>query len=127
MEPSDRLRPHPRERLPSAEVVDLASAVSGLRAEAHDAVAGHRQIALGRHGPVTLLLFAFDAGGYLQDHQAGGVVTIHVLRGRVQLSVGEDAHEMAAGQLVTLAPQVRHAVRASEPSELLVTVHKLPD
>ncbi len=126
MEPSDRLRPHPRDRWPDkTQIVDLTSAVAGLRAEAHQAIAGHHQIALGRHGPVTLLLFVFEKGGLLKEHEAEGVVTIHVLSGHLEVAVGERTCELRGGQLLILAPRLRHAVRALEPSETLVTVHKL--
>ena len=71
MAPPDRLRPHPRDRWPDkTQLIDLTAAVTGLRAETHHAIAGHRQIALGRDGPVTLLLFVFESGGFLKEANA---------------------------------------------------------
>lgn len=107
-------------------MVDLGSAIAGLRAEAHPAISGHHQIALGRHGPVTLLLFVFEKGGFLKEHEAEGVVTIHALSGHLEVAVGEHTCELRGNQLLMVAPRLRHAVRALEPSEMLVTVHKLP-
>ena len=128
MEPPDRLRPHPRDRWPDpTQVIDLASAVAGLRSEPHQAIAGHHQIALGRHGPVTLLLFVFEQGGLLNEHQAEGVVTIQVLRGALEVAAGEAMYPLRAGQLLLLPPRIPHSLRALEPSETLVTVHKHTD
>ena len=125
MEPPDRLRPHPSDRWShEVKVIDLTSAVAGLHAEGYPAIAGHRQIALGRHGPVTLLLFVFEKGGLLKQHQAEGVVTIHALNGHLEVAIGDQLSEIKQGQLLILPPRLRHSVRALEPSEMLVSVHK---
>lgn len=126
MSTEERLRPHPESRLADpTQVVDLEAAVRMLRAEAHAAVAGHRQITMFRNGPVTLVVFVFATGGHLKEHQTDGVVTIQVLAGQLAVDVGTQAHELGAGQLVALAPGVPHSVRALSPSEMLLTVHMI--
>ncbi len=118
-----RLREHPQERFAGpAHSIDLTIAAAALRAEPHAAVAGHRQIALYRQGPLTQVLFLFDAGGHLKEHRADGVVTIHVLSGRLSVRVADAAHELAAGQLVVLPPNTSHTVMAPVPAEMLLTV-----
>ncbi len=57
---------------------------SELGAEPHASVSGHRQIAVVRHGPVTIIQFVFEEGGLVREHRAEGVVTIHVLNGRLR-------------------------------------------
>lgn len=127
MTPDDRLRTHPKERLAAAvQQVDLADAAARLRAEAHASVAGHRQVALVRHGPLTMILFAFDAGGLLKEHQADGEVIIHVLRGRLSVAVAGESVELTAGTLVALAPGQRHSVSASEECDMLLTIARVP-
>jgi len=124
---TDRLRPHPEDRLASAvQVVSFAATAARLRAEPHAPVSGHRQIAVFRHGPVTMLQFVFEAGGLLKEHQADGVVTIQALTGRLMVIAEEEPHELGPGELVALAPGVLHSVRAIEASEMLLTVHRLP-
>jgi quercetin dioxygenase-like cupin family protein len=124
----ERLRPHPEDRLAApVQVVDLASAAAELRAEKHAAVAGHRQIAVVRHGPVTIIQFVFDEGGLLKQHRADGVVTIHVLEGRLKVIVDEEAREIGRDELMALAPGVMHSVLALAPSDMLLTVHRMPD
>jgi quercetin dioxygenase-like cupin family protein len=122
----ERLRPHPEDRLAApVQVVDLAAAAAELRAEPHKPVSGHRQIAVIRHGPVTIILLVFEAGGLLKEHRAEGVVTIHVLSGGLQVVLDEEARDVASGELLALAPGVLHSVRAKVPSEILLTVHRL--
>jgi quercetin dioxygenase-like cupin family protein len=123
----ERLRPHPEDRLTSlVQVVDLAAAAAGLRSEPHAPVSGHRQIAVVRHGPVTIIQFVFDTGGLLKEHRAEGVVTIHVLSGRLKIVADEESRDVGQGELMALAPGVPHSVLALAPSEMLLTVHRLP-
>jgi quercetin dioxygenase-like cupin family protein len=125
MSPSRRLRQHPQDRLfASVQIVDLTSVAIQLTAEPHDSIAGHRQIAVFRHGPVTVLLFSFQAEGLLKEHQTDGVVTIQSLAGRLAVLAEDKVMELGPGQLLALAPRVRHTVRALEASRMLLTVHK---
>jgi quercetin dioxygenase-like cupin family protein len=128
MNPPERLRQHPENRLASpVMVVDLKAAAQGLRAEPHPAISGHRQIAIARHGPVTSILFVFDADGLIKEHSAEGTVMIQVLAGRLQVLADEEVREVKAGELMAIAPGVPHSVRALAPSEMLLTVHLLPN
>lgn len=124
MPESGRLRQHPNHRFDApAHCLDLAGIASALRAEAHPAVSGHRQITIYKHAQATLVLYVFEQGGEIPDHDAEGVVTIHVLSGRLVVQVGDEDHALAAGQVLALAPCVPHSVRAIETAEMLLTVH----
>ena len=109
------------------QVVDLAAAAAELRAEPHAPVAGHRQIAVVRHGPVTIIQFVFDEGGLLKQHRADGVVTIHVLEGELKVIADDEAHEIGRDEILALAPGVMHSVLALAPSDMLLTVHRIPE
>ena len=126
MSSTERLREHPEARLASpVQLVDLAETADRLRAEPHPSVAGHRQIAVFRHGPVTLVHFVFDPDGLLKEHRAEGVVIIQALAGRLLVQAQNKSHELEAGKLLALAPGVPHTVRALAPSEMVLTIHKL--
>lgn len=124
MPTSDRLRPHPEERLAApVQLVDLTETAAALRNEAHDSVAGHRQIAVYRHGPVTLVSFVFEPEGILKEHSTDGVVTILALSGHIRVIAEEQAYDLTAGRLLALDPNVPHTVMAVKASEMLLTVH----
>ena len=126
MNTEDRLRTHPKERLaPPMQRIDLSGEIAKLRAEPHGSVTGHRQLALVRRGPVSLILFAFDPDGSIKEHQAEGEVTIHVLNGRIDVIVAGETVSLGSGELVSLAPGQPHSVRASERSEMLLTICKI--
>lgn len=123
MSTEERLREHPGERLANqVQKIGLAEAIAQLRAEPHAATAGHRQVALVRHGPVSLILFLFDLDGYLKEHRTEGVVTIHVLSGWLEVTADGERTELSTGELISLAPGRPHGVRALAPSEMLLTV-----
>ena len=120
-----RLRPPPRERLAaSIQVIDFAETSARLRAEQHCSASGHRQIAIVRHGPVSLILYAFEKNGVLKQHRAAGVVTMQVLAGRIEISAAGVIHDVKPGEVVALAPEVLHSVRALLVSDMLLTVHR---
>lgn len=127
MSKDDRLRTHPRDRLaPATQRVDLREASAGLRAEPHPSVSGHRQLALVRRGPVSVILFAFEKEGLLKEHRADGDVIIQVLTGQLSVNVGDDAIILGPTALLTLAPGQPHSVRAMEDSDMLLTICRAP-
>lgn len=123
MNESDRLRPSPQQRFaPSVQLFDLSAAASQLRAEPLGPRNGHRQVALDRHGPMTLVLFTFEQGGLFKDHQVPGMATLMLTRGYVRVTTEDGDHELRPGQVLTIGPGVVHSVQAPEASEMLLTV-----
>ena len=122
-EQPDRRRQHPSERFhPAQHAIDLGQAAAQLLAEAPSGARTQRQKTLYRHGPVTVALFLFDRGDHMPQHVAEGVVTVHVLQGRLKMSAEGQSHDLTAGQILVLAPGVQHDVRAEEPTRMLLTV-----
>jgi len=120
----ERLRPHPSDRFAGTEhELDLPGALRALRAETKSGANGHRQITLLHHGPVRLLLFAFDEGGRMPQHRAPGWVTIHVLRGLLRVRTPEGEHVIQEGQILALAPDIPHDVDAVDDSDMLLGVY----
>src|SRR5579872_6673187 len=118
-----RLRQHPQERFAAAQIpIDLQTTIARLRSEPNSGEGGHRQETLYRGGGSTVALFAFDRFTGLSEHKAKGVVSMHVLRGRLKITAADRVHELRTGQMLILAPGVGHAVAAEEESEMLVTV-----
>ena len=124
MSEQERLRPHPTGRFSGeSHLFDLNQTLAQLRAEAHAAEHGHRQVTIFHRAPVTQVLFAFEPEGELADHAANGLVTIHALQGHLTVQAAGENYELDAGLMVVLSPGVRHSVRANQASAMLLTVH----
>lgn len=124
----ERTRQAPDERFAGTEhQFELAGEAARLRAEPRPAKDGHRQIVLFRQDPVSLVLFDFEAGGFLVDHVAEGVVTIQVLSGRAEVRTPDAEHVVPAGNLLVLRPGVKHDLATPVATQVLVTVHLTTD
>ncbi len=127
MEPSNPTRDPARERFAAlAHLIDLPEAARSLLAESNPGHQGHRQIALHKTSHTTIALFAFEAGGVMPLHQAHGAVIIQALSGHLTVVTAEGAHEVTAGRVLVLAPDVPHDVTAQEASQMLLTVSLAP-
>ncbi|GAA1395488.1 cupin domain-containing protein [Luteococcus peritonei] len=69
-----------------------------------------------------VVAFEFAAGDELKEHAARHPVLIQVLRGRVDFTLPDRTVELVPGSLLHLTPMLRHAVRATEPTTLTVTM-----
>ena len=118
-----RLRQHPESRFAaSRHSFDLDQVAARLQQELHAGEAGHRQQTLYKHGPTSVSLYLFGHLTRLASHRAKGVVTLHVLKGHLQVTAEGHAHDLHAGHLLVLAPGVEHDVVAPEESQMLLTV-----
>jgi quercetin dioxygenase-like cupin family protein len=121
----DRVREAPQQRFaPPAQTLDLEAVTEQLRREPSQTAStqGHRQIALFRHGPMTLALYLFDRGGRLPDHVVDGPVVIQCLEGHLTVSSAEVQHDLPQGTLLRLARGVPHDVIAQRDSRMLLII-----
>ena len=126
-QPTNRSRTHPDERFAAqAQQFDLDVAAGELAREAASGSQGHRQKTLYRHGNSTLAMFLFPAGTGLREHRAGGTVFIQVLAGRLTVTAQGHRHDLSAGGVLVMAPDVPHDVHAEQDSRMLLTVSLEP-
>lgn len=58
------------------------------------------------------VLFIFDVGQSLSEHQAGQPAIIHILEGEASLTIGEDMYDGHPGTLIDMQSGVKHSVYA---------------
>lgn len=75
---------------------------------------------------VRVVLFGFAAGEELTEHTASRPATIHVLSGGFDLVLGGERVDAPAGTWVHMAAGLPHALRAREPSRMLLTLIQAP-
>lgn len=84
--------------------------------------ARHRANILVKTDTIRVVLVTMLKDGELQEHSAPGPITVQVLKGAVDFSVDDESHVMQQGDLISLAPGVRHAVRGVEDGAFLLTI-----
>ena len=73
---------------------------------------------------VRMVAFAFDTGQELTDHTAGVAAIVQVVSGRFELSLDGDITEVDHRSWVHMPAHLPHAVRALEPSVMVLTLLK---
>lgn len=89
----------------------------------HPIVDGQHQSAMLVHNDaMRVVQFAFAAGEELLEHDAPGSVAVVLNSGRLDFTVDGTVHEMAGGDVLYLAPGIRHSVVAREPSRMTLVI-----
>ena len=101
-----------------------ATVITDLAAELPLPEDGTLSRTLYRDQDVQLVGFAFAEGEELTEHASALSVAVQVVSGRLWLQLGEVETELTAGGWVHMPPRLRHAVRALEPSVMILTMVK---
>jgi len=99
------------------ELLDRAASAAGGRA-AQTIIGGHEKVLR-----QTVIAMIKDAA--LTEHANPGEASVHVLRGRVRLTAGEQTWEGRDGDLL-IVPDAAHSLEALQDSAVLLTVAKRP-
>ena len=75
-----------------------------------------------KEGSLRLTLVGLAPGGGLDEHDAPGPITIHVLEGELELTAGGETGTYAMGALIAVGRRVRHAVRSQRGAMFLLTL-----
>jgi quercetin dioxygenase-like cupin family protein len=73
---------------------------------------------------VRLVVFAFDTGQELTDHAAGVPAIVQVVSGRLALTLEEETVEIDSRSWIHMPARLPHAVRALEPSIMVLSLLK---
>jgi mannose-6-phosphate isomerase-like protein (cupin superfamily) len=120
----ERLRVAPWGRITEASRrVDIFAELARLRSGMRPGRDAYRQATLFHCCPLVHVLYALSEGGSVSRHAAEGMVTLHVLDGRLVVEVAGRDHELRAGQMLILDPDVAHSMHAVEASGMLLTVY----
>ncbi len=71
---------------------------------------------------IRLVVFGFDRGQELTDHTAGAPVILHLVEGRLEVTLGSESSEVGPESWVHIPAGLTHAVKALEPSVMVLTL-----
>lgn len=70
----------------------------------------------------TVTLFSFDKGQGLSEHTAPFDAMVHVLDGVAEVSISGKPHRLAAGEMIIMPADEPHALQATEPFKMVLTM-----
>ncbi|MEK6222420.1 MAG: cupin domain-containing protein [Chloroflexota bacterium] len=71
-----------------------------------------------------VILFKFEPDGGLEEHTAPHPISLHLIKGRAQISLGEKEIQAKAGTWAQVSPNIPHTIKAQEECYLLVNIIK---
>jgi len=73
---------------------------------------------------LRVVLFAFDTGEQLTDHAAAVPAVVQVVKGRLEMTLGDQKMEIDPGSWVHMDAHLIHALVALEPSVVILTLQR---
>ncbi len=73
---------------------------------------------------ITLVLFGFDTGQELSEHTSSRAALIEVLDGTATITLDGELREAGPGTWIAMPPGMRHAIRATTPLVMALTLLK---
>ncbi len=107
--------------LSGVSLLDIASELTGSKQHKPWQSGLYSKLLL-KADDLRVLLIAMETGAKLKEHHADGTVSVHALEGTLCIHVQEQTHDLRAGQILTLAPGIKHDLEAREDSALLLTI-----
>ena len=105
-----------------ALLFDLQEQAAAVINEAREAHTGHAARTLIKEGTLRMTVVGFKAGAALNEHRAGGVVSIEVLSGTVDLGVSGHSEQLKEHHALVLGSNVTHSVAARTDAAILLTI-----
>lgn len=68
----------------------------------------------------TVTLFAFDKGQKLSEHTSPYDAIVQVTEGQASVTIGGEAHNVTAGEIIIMPANTPHAVEADERFKMLL-------
>jgi len=101
---------------------DLQAELTRLREEEAWQREGHNAKTLVKESDLRLVLVTLKSKTWLPNHRAPNRIAIQVIEGQVSVHTPDRATELSAGNVLSLAGEIPHAVEALEDSAFLLTM-----
>jgi quercetin dioxygenase-like cupin family protein len=101
--------------MPHVAIADTTAAVA-IQSDAVVSKIIHRDETL------NVSVFAFDAGQGLTEHRSPRAAIVQVLRGRLRFTADGEELDAGPGFWLHMAPGTWHALEATEPTVMLLTL-----
>ncbi len=96
--------------------------IENLRAEVNVPSGGILSRTLYEDERLSLVIFAFDTGEELTEHTSAFAAQIEILDGTADVVLDDEARSVGAGAWIAMPPGMRHAIRATTPLVMVLTL-----
>jgi quercetin dioxygenase-like cupin family protein len=96
--------------------------VADLRAEAAVPAGGILSRTIHEDTRLSLVVFAFDEGQELSEHTSARAAVIEILDGTATAVLDGETLELGPGAWIAMPPGMRHAIRATSPMQMVLTL-----
>ena len=103
-------------------VFDLTEEADRLRKEGPWLQHGRNAVTLVKHPDFRVVFMLMKPGTRLQEHHAGGRISVQTVTGHVRLRLKDQVVELHSGHLLALERDVPHDVEAIAESAVLLTI-----
>ncbi|RYY70716.1 MAG: hypothetical protein EOO13_05680 [Chitinophagaceae bacterium] len=107
--------------------VDLNQLISDLKEESTWKESDRNSITVHKSDNFVIVLMGLHDGAELKPHNAAGVLSLQVIKGKIDFIVEAKKVEMETGNMVVLHDRVFHSVVAKEDSFLLLSIAKVKE
>ena len=112
----------PQDVIQPVHHLDLDEECARLLQEASTNPSHRAAKTLSKDSSMSVAIVAITGGTEIKDHSAHCSALLQTLRGQVSISLKDTEVQLLAGQVVTLASQVPHGLRATVDSVVLLVV-----
>ncbi len=102
--------------------LDLRAILGSMKQEATWQTARRNAMTLVKQPILRVVLVALQAGAEVGAHETEGPVTVQMIEGRLGIHVGDEQLDLGAGQLLVIAPNLVHSMRAESDAAFLLTL-----
>lgn len=117
------LRPE-GERIIDAPIirVDLNKYMKQIQEEKTWNASGHNSITVFKTATMRSVLIGIHKGASIKKHMAASVISVQVLKGKIEFIVGDRVNKIKKGEMLALHKNIPHSVHALEDSFFLLTL-----
>jgi quercetin dioxygenase-like cupin family protein len=102
--------------------IDLPSFAKQIKQESTWKDTDRNAITVFKTNGMRLVLIALHAGAEMKTHTADGIISVHVMDGRMKFNADNRSIELNTGQMLALHKGIPHSILAIEETVFLLTL-----
>jgi quercetin dioxygenase-like cupin family protein len=107
--------------------INLPSFIEQIKQESPWKDKDRNAITVFKTNGMRIVLIALHVGAEMKTHTADGIISLHVIDGRMKFNADNQSVELNKGQMLALHKGIQHSVLAVEETIFLLTLTTTPE